>query len=610
MKRPESPSSVLTKSPAEMIWADELNKMWTIKHKTFRKEAGDYICSCLSQSTLAYNTALVLFRFSQDYRKGKPQGLSYFVISTFDKWLASQDSSPSKLLTDDLRFASLWVSCEQPSTALIKQDKIQLVEDFISERPDLQIDLLKYLDNWIGDTDEIDHVLTRLDVPGIKREKLNKKTTNKLISRLMKLYNIEASVCPNLLYLRSKGALFYLLSRHSDSNWEDLVPDAVGSDVRVQKELVTNLFYMNDLPAAKQWAEYYKLDLEDFPDVVKNALMNPISNWEEENWNDDSSSNHKNEKPQNLYYSFNLSKDCIEFIDDKVKFDDFLRTVRKEKVVGVDAEWKPSFGKQQNRISILQLATSSHVYILDIITLSNKLYSKDWVDFFQCFFCNKDIKKVGFSISTDIQMFIKTVPVDGLALESVVSIIDWECLIPDLLKEDETIFPLEILSTGGVCSKLSHVIEIIFGKPLSKDEQFSDWEKRPLRESQVAYAALDAYCLVDLFQYIQKLCTDRNLNLSDMVIKSNTQKRKLKRTDIKVDNFGVTELTNVELFYVCCKCGEIFWKNSTFGDALENPESGTDILLSISEGTEEVLHEEWLYIPLNTIQDLYNSIPK
>ena len=42
---------------------------------------------------------------------------------------------------------------------------------------------------------------------------------------------------------------------------------------------------------------------------------------------------------------------------------------------------------------------------------------------------------------------------------------------------------------------LSKLCEEYFNKPLCKYEQCSDWEARPLRESQLHYAALDAiYC--------------------------------------------------------------------------------------------------------------------
>ncbi len=37
---------------------------------------------------------------------------------------------------------------------------------------------------------------------------------------------------------------------------------------------------------------------------------------------------------------------------------------------------------------------------------------------------------------------------------------------------------------------LSEFVKLVLGKPLDKSEQVSDWERRPLRRSQITYAGL------------------------------------------------------------------------------------------------------------------------
>jgi hypothetical protein len=57
---------------------------------------------------------------------------------------------------------------------------------------------------------------------------------------------------------------------------------------------------------------------------------------------------------------------------------------------------------------------------------------------------------------------------------------------------------------------LSKLIQKYTGKPLDKSNQMSDWGRRPLRQEQIIYAALDAYCLLDAYQVMK----DKALQLS------------------------------------------------------------------------------------------------
>src|SRR5437016_416176 len=52
----------------------------------------------------------------------------------------------------------------------------------------------------------------------------------------------------------------------------------------------------------------------------------------------------------------------------------------------------------------------------------------------------------------------------------------------------------------------------VAAQPLNKTEQMSNWSRRPLRTSQLLYAALDAHCQIAIFEYmVVKLATDSTL---------------------------------------------------------------------------------------------------
>lgn len=54
------------------------------------------------------------------------------------------------------------------------------------------------------------------------------------------------------------------------------------------------------------------------------------------------------------------------------------------------------------------------------------------------------------------------------------------------------------------------------GRPLDKSDQFSNWERRPLRDTQLVYAALDAYCLIEIFDVMKDCCERVGVAFDDM----------------------------------------------------------------------------------------------
>ena len=66
-------------------------------------------------------------------------------------------------------------------------------------------------------------------------------------------------------------------------------------------------------------------------------------------------------------------------------------------------------------------------------------------------------------------------------------------------------------SSGQIPGGLAGIVEALFGFHLDKREQVSNWDRRPLREAQITYAALDAFCLIEIWDALQTRCQEQNI---------------------------------------------------------------------------------------------------
>ncbi|KAK9914539.1 hypothetical protein M0R45_038313 [Rubus argutus] len=196
----------------------------------------------------------------------------------------------------------------------------------------------------------------------------------------------------------------------------------------------------------------------------------------------------------------------IHFVSstDSPEFTHLTECLTRTTIIALDAEWKPIRNHQPSlpTVSLLQLACQlghelagdsddSVVFLLD---LSSIPLPSIW-ELLRDAFVSPDILKLGFRFKQDLKYLSSTFISQGCdpGFDRVEPFLDITSIYQNLQhKQPGKKTPKETKSLATICKEL-------LGISLSKELQCSDWSCRPLTEEQKTYAAMDAHCLLEIF---------------------------------------------------------------------------------------------------------------
>lgn len=163
-------------------------------------------------------------------------------------------------------------------------------------------------------------------------------------------------------------------------------------------------------------------------------------------------------------------------------FDQAIRYLKRQKVLGFDTETRPTFSPDQHSsgTALLQLSGSGKAYLFRLkkCGLPRSLAS---------ILANPNIVKVGAATLDDVrglQKITKFSPKGFVDLQNLV----WEYGIRD--------------------KSVKKMTAIILGVKISKAQQLSNWEAEKLSESQQKYAATDAWVCREM--YLKLMASEKN----------------------------------------------------------------------------------------------------
>ena len=176
----------------------------------------------------------------------------------------------------------------------------------------------------------------------------------------------------------------------------------------------------------------------------------------------------------------------IEIIDSVEKADAAIAELSQYSVVGFDTETKPSFKRGvTNKVSLLQLATDEAAYLfrLHLIGITDSI-----VNFLQ----NEKILKIGISVRDDFQALRKKREIEPKGFVEI----------------------QEIAARMGIDDRsLQKIYALLFRERISKSQRLSNWELETLTESQMQYAAIDAWATIKIYRYLKQIIDEKNFKV-------------------------------------------------------------------------------------------------
>ncbi|XP_066057125.1 exonuclease mut-7 homolog isoform X3 [Chamaea fasciata] len=412
---------------------------------------------------------------------------------------------------------------EKMCTPLLLEDKANLVEDYVAEYPELQRKLLQTLDTWCDPSFNIRDITRPYQgLSRYKPEKFNRRVLSKLVFRLLERFSVDPALCPNVInqrHLRTLNYLFYkrfVEKTMTEENWGDHIQSTAGENRWLQGHLVQLLLRHCDARGAARWAQHCQVPPEMLPRAVAEELQKlHIQDRVEEVRKAD---NYESSKKKD-YYQLPIPRENIHFLQTwEETLQCWEKVLQPGQVVGVDMEWKPSFGMVgKPRVALLQLALKGEVFLLDLPRLLEQAEAEGEKEklprFIQMLYSDAAITKLGYGMSGDLSSLVATCSALKDTEKQMQGVVDLLAVDKQLQwgkdsRKVDGLSPEHSHKEKGVRQPekgLSLLVQHVLGKPLDKREQLSNWEKRPLREEQIVYAASDAYCLLEIYE---RLCKD------------------------------------------------------------------------------------------------------
>ncbi len=152
-----------------------------------------------------------------------------------------------------------------------------------------------------------------------------------------------------------------------------------------------------------------------------------------------------------------------------------LRYLNNCPIVGFDTETKPTFRKgRTNTVALIQVSTIEHSFLFRLNKIGLIAPLREFIE-------NPSVVKVGLSLKDDFFVLHR---------------------INDFIPEGFIDLQQFVKRYNIVDCSLQRIYGIIFGRRISKSQRLSNWEAVQLSAPQQAYASIDAWACLRIYQYL------------------------------------------------------------------------------------------------------------
>ena len=170
--------------------------------------------------------------------------------------------------------------------------------------------------------------------------------------------------------------------------------------------------------------------------------------------------------------------DEYRLINEQEGVEELAESLRRDRVIAVDTE-ADSFYHYFDKLCLIQIAAKSGIFLVDPLSLPEKGLAP-----LEPIFANPEVRKVFHA--ADYDLYVLQRYGGGIRVRNIF----------------DTMLSAQLLGYSAV--GLSALVENHFDIRLSKDQQRTDWSRRPLRPVQLEYAASDVRYLVELASRLEK----------------------------------------------------------------------------------------------------------